>query len=63
MRELFGIFKKQAPGQLYFFPYGAELNFSFPREAFTPARKCNQFASDAGLVFSAIRKRSIKNDD
>ena len=42
------------PGQLYFFPYGADLNFSFPREAFSRESKCNQFASDAGLVFSAI---------
>ena len=54
VRKLFGTFEKRAPRQLYFFPYGVELNFSFPREAFSPARKRNEFASDSVLVSSAI---------
>ena len=46
VRTLFGTFGQRAPGQLYFFPYGVELNFSFPREALSPARKCNEFAGN-----------------
>ena len=62
MRKLFGTFEKRAPGHLYFFPYGVELNFSFPRKAFSPARKCNEFASDSVLV-SSVMKNGHKNND